>query len=245
MKSLDNFLQTKDSKQLSYTYRRKAREDVNFFPDVSFTSVEVTKLIFETDRLQTLCEYHRKGKHNFNPDTATVLHGQGFKGQSVDKASKVEPPHEDHLHCGCPIHEVAMEFFFWKTTRAFSSNPNLSGSYAMEQLWKFKPSTRSFWNKSFRDYTGLQTEDLVCPDYGTSEYAIRIALTQLHTQVERLKLLRAPIVVQVIFPDTERDVFNQHGIETGMKQAEEYWGELKSNHQVYPLPFIEPTRRRV
>ena len=113
----------------------------------------------------------------------------------------------------------------------------------MEHLGKSKPSTRSFWNKSFRDYTGLQTEDLLCPDYGTSEYAIRIALTQLHTQVERLKLLRAPLVVQVVFPDTEGDGFIQYGIETGMKQAEEYWGELKSNRQVYPLPFIEPTRR--
>lgn len=113
----------------------------------------------------------------------------------------------------------------------------------MGQLWKLKPSTRSFWNKSFRDYTGLQTEDLLCPDYGTSEYAIRIALTQLHTQVERLKLLKAPMVVQVIFPDTQRVDFNQYGIETGMKQAEEYWGELKSNRQVYPLPFIEPARR--
>jgi hypothetical protein len=201
--------------------------------------MEVTKLVFETDRLQMLCEYHRKGKHNFNPDTPTVLHGQGYKGQSVDKASKVEPSHEGHLHCGCPVHEVAMEFFFWKTTRAFSSNPSFSRrSYAMDHLWKFKPSTRSFWNKSFRDYTGLQTEDLLCPDYGTSEYAIRVALTQLHTQVERLKLLRAPLVVQVIFPDTEKD-----GFIPGMEQAGNYWGELNSIRQVFPLPFIEPTRR--
>jgi hypothetical protein len=66
------------------TYRRKARKDVNFFPDASFTSVGVTKLVFETDWLQMLCEYHRKGKHNFKPDTDIVLHGQDFKGQSVD-----------------------------------------------------------------------------------------------------------------------------------------------------------------
>ena len=78
----------KDSKQFSYTYRRKVCEDVNFFPDVSFTSVEVTKLVFETDRLQMLCEYHRKGKHDLNPDTTIVLHGQGFKGQLVDKVCR-------------------------------------------------------------------------------------------------------------------------------------------------------------
>jgi hypothetical protein len=116
-----------------------------------------------------------------------------------------------------------MEFFFWKTTQAFSSNPSLSGrSYAMEHLWKFKPSTRSFWNKSFCDYTGLQTEDLLCPDYGTSEYSICITLTQLHIQIERLKLLRAPLVVQVIFPGTETDDFIQYKVERGMNR--EYHG---------------------
>jgi len=147
---------------------------------------------------------------------------------------------------------VALEYYLWKTTRAFSTNPELAGvSYAMEPLSKFKPSSRSFWNKTLRDYTGLQVEDFIRPDYGTSGFAMRIALAQLHTQAERLKLLGAPVFIQMVFPDMDRDDFPQeiiqYGAETGFftmsKQLEEYWGELKANRQVYPLPFINPTRK--
>jgi hypothetical protein len=143
-----------------------------------------------------------------------------------------------------------MEFFLWKTTRAFSSNPALAGrSYAMEELSKLKPSTRAFWNKSFCDYTGLQTEDLVCPDYGTLQYAIRIALIQLYTQIERLKMLRAPLVVDVVFPDLNNipQELTEYGMESGLfllsQELEAYWGELKTKRLVSPLPFITPTRK--
>jgi hypothetical protein len=101
------------------------------------------------------------------------------------------------------------------------------------------------------NYTGLQTEDFLAPDYGSDMYAMRIALIQLHTQIERLKALRAPLVVQVKFPDMETvnipEEIRQYGIETGLvvtaQQLEQYWCQLKARRQVSPLPFITPTRR--
>jgi hypothetical protein len=121
----------------------------------------------------------------------------------------------------------------------------------MEELSKLKPSTRAFWNKSIRDYTGLQTEDLLSPDYGSDMYTMRIALIQLHTQVQRLKALKAPVVIQAMFPDAEtgnipEDIL-QYGVETGLltmsKELEQYWNELMARCQVFPLPLIPTTSR--
>lgn len=121
----------------------------------------------------------------------------------------------------------------------------------MEDLSKLKPSTRSFWNKSIRDYTGLQTEDLLSVDYGSDTYAIRVALIQLHTQIERLRALRAPVVLQPVFPDIANgnltEDVRQYGIEMEWivtpKELELYWNELQANRQVFPLPMILSTRR--
>jgi hypothetical protein len=250
LKSVERFLKSNDPKDFKFKFRKQAREKLEFFPDASFTSIDVTKLIFESVQSQSLSEYHRKGKDNFKADTVIELFGAGFKGQSVSDSSKLSTLLEGH--CGCPIHEVAMEFFLWNTTRAFSSNPKLAGrSYGMEELSKLKPSTRTFWNKSIRDYTGLQTVDLLSPDYGSNAYAMRLALFQLHTQIERLKALKTPLVVEVKFPDLTNIVgisqeMLQYGIDSGLvntsKALEQYWGEIKATRRVFPLPFIKPTR---
>ncbi|SRR5258705_2127861 len=250
MKSLEMYLKSnpEDPKLFRFKFRKQVREQVDFFPEASFTSVDVSKLVFKSSQQQALCEYHRKGKGStFKADTAIELFGMGFKGESVGDSKQVAEAPEGHLHCGCPTREVALELFLWKTTRAFSSNPKLLGrSYTMEELSKLKPSTRTFWNKSIRDYTGLQVEDFLSPDYGSDAYAMRIALTQLHTQVERLKALRAPVAVELIFPDADDGNYSgnmlQYGMEMGFfvtsKQLEHYWDELKAKRKVFPLPLI-------
>jgi hypothetical protein len=244
-----------DPKLFRFKFRKQTREQVDFFPNASFTSLDVTKLVFMSNQKQALCEYHRKGKAStFKADTPIELFGMGFKGESVSESSQVGEAQDGHLHCGCAIREVAMEFFLWKTTRAFSSNPNLAGrSYTMEDLSKLKPSTRAFWNKSIRDYTGLQVEDFMSPDYGTNQFAIRIAFAQLYTQMERLRALRAPVVIKLIFPDAGNgsipDDMLQYGMESDLdffllsKQLEHYWAELKAKRKVLPLPLISTARK--
>lgn len=244
---MDKYLKTKDQKDFPATFRKQAREQVDFLPDSSFTSIDTTKLIFQSKNSQTLCEYHRKGKAtSYRADTVLQLHGTGFAGRSVKESENVRPAEAGHLHCGCSIQEVALEFFLWKTTRAQSSNPNLANrTFEMEELQKLKPSTRAFWNKLLRDYTGLQTEDFISSDYGSTTYATRIALIQLHAQIERLRALKAPVVVQVVFPDADnRDIPGDlilYADESGMfvtaKQLEQYWNDLKVNRKVSPLPF--------
>jgi len=253
LKSLDIYLKTNNPKDFRPTFRKKTCKDVHYFPDASFTSLDVSRLIFESNQAQTLCEYHRKGKANtFKADTVTELWSMGFKGKSVSTATEVTPPQEGHLHCGCPIREVAMEFFLWKTTCGLSSNPGLAGwIYAMKELAKQKPSTRSFWNKSIRNYTGLQAEDLISPDYGSDLFELCITLIQLHTQIQRLRILDAPVVVHVLFPDADNGNIEAAMVEYGIEaevitkavQLEKYWKELNAKRSVIPLPLITPTRK--
>jgi hypothetical protein len=216
-------------------------------PEASFTSVDLSKTIFESKGSKLfLCEYHRKGKDTtYKNDTIVEFFGTGFKG--IDSDSDKTPPRVGHLHCGCAIDEVILEFFLWKTSRARSSNLAIDKDFAMAGLEKLKPSTRSFWNKSIRDYTGLRTEVFISPDYGSPIYASRLAMIQLHTQIERLKALRAPLMVQLAFPTPEADKdipedLRMYGQETGVYVTGEdmaaEWAKIHGSHPVAPLPFI-------
>jgi len=232
--------------EINFKFRRKARENVKYFPESSYTSADLAKAIFQSRNSQTLCEYHRKSKEStYKTDTIKEFTGMGFQGESVKFAADVGQAHPNHLHCGCPIDEVLLEYFFWKTLRVRSSNPDIDQEYAMTGLEKLKPCTRVFWNKSVRDLTGLETKDFISPDYGSPLYAVRNAMVQLHTQIQRLKALHAPVLVEVVFPPP--DIFDMPaeltmpGLQTGVsltgRQLCEDWKDICEHHQVSPLPM--------
>ena len=241
-------MQTGDIKNIKFAIRRKARENVNYFPESGFTSADLSKCLFQSKNSQTLCEYHRKSKDTaYKSDTLIEFHGMGFRGESVKNAPDVRDPRPNHLHCGCPIDEVVLEYFLWKTTRVRSSNPAVGTDFARSGLERLKPSTRAFWNKSIRDFTGLTTEDFLSKNYGSPLYSCRLAMIQLHTQVQRLKALHAPIMVEVSFPPPDIsqipanliDYGRESGVfVTGEELAEE-WKNICANHRVMPLPLIE------
>lgn len=212
--------------------------------------METISTIFESKRSkQVVCEYHRKGKETTcKADNAFELVGMGFKASIANVSSgDVQPPAmAGHLHCGCPASEVALEFFLWKTSRGFSSNPmNSANVYRMSDLHMLKPSTRAFWNQSLRDYTGLLNEDFFGLDYGEYSYASRIALKQLHTQIERLRMLGAPVNINLEFTDRisidPADDVVAYGLEADSlvmaSGLEEIWKEMRKK-QVVPLPML-------
>ena len=243
-----DYIRTGDIKHIHYKFRREARENVNYFPESSYTSVDFTREVLRSRNNQTLCEYHRKsiGKGTFKNDTIIEFHGMGFQGASAKKSADVLPPRPNHLNCGCPLEEVALEYFFWKTIRVRSSNPAVVTDFARSGLDKLKPSVRAFWNKSIRDYTGLNTNDFLSPNYGSPLYSARIALIQLHTQIQRLKALRAPIMVEVAFPPADISHIpasvGSFGYDEGVyitgEGLAEIWNQISSTRRVSPLPVI-------
>jgi len=200
-RALTKWIQDRDDSGFWFTYRKLVREDVKFLPPAGVISLDLIPAIFASKKnKQIMCEHHRKSKDTaFKRDSAFELVGQIAMKLSADGKEEAFP---GHMHCGCPVAEVALEFFLYKTCRAFSSNPANAGRvYQMTDLHMLKPSTRVFWNQSLRDYTGLCTEDFFAVDYGEPTYATRIALQQLHTQIERLKILGVPIEVGLTFKD--------------------------------------------
>jgi hypothetical protein len=260
LEALKEFVRTGDGKGLSYTLRKNVRENVKYLPQAAFFTMESTPIIFEAKgSKRVMCEYHRKGKDTtFKADTLTELHGMAFKGsksegdlkkgEGVLKKNELQaPPLVGHLHCGCPAIEVALEFLLWKTSEAFSSNPMVAGTvYRMTDLHMLKPSVRAFWNQTLRNYTGLHNADFFGVDYGTPIYAIRLALNQLHVQIERLKVLGAPVNVTMDFTDKVNfnvsDEVVQYGLEVGAimtsAQLEAMWEDI-IKRQVLPLRMLE------
>ena len=63
------------------------------------------------------------------------------------------------------------------------------------------PLFRAFMLQFVCNLTGLQVLDFIHSDYGRSTYAIRLAVIQLHNQVERLRKLG--VKVDVVFGDMD------------------------------------------
>jgi hypothetical protein len=228
--------------------------------------MDTAPLVFESKMTKLLsCEYHRMNK-NFKADTVIELMGMGFKGgedsaqqdgradsaqtegpSSGETSVTLKPPLlPGHFHCGCPATEVALDFFLWKTSRAFSSNPKLAGKvYRSTGLHFVRPSIRAYWNQSLRDYTGLRTEDFFGFDYGNPSYAMRISLIQLHTQIKRLKLLGAPVNITVDIMDqidlNGSDHLLSYNAESGIiptaSDLEDTWKDIVKR-QVVSLPML-------
>ena len=230
--------------------------------------MDTIPLVFESRMTKLLtCGYHRSNR-TFKADSVIELTGMGFQGgpdlegeEGREASAQTEGPSSGetsvasvvkapllpgHFHCGCPATEVALDFFLWKTSRAFSSNPNLAGKvYRSTRLHSVRPSIRAYWNQSLRDYTGLRTKDFFGLDYGNPSYAMRIALIQLHTQIERLKLLGAPVNIAVEFTDrinlSGSDHLLSYNAESGIippaSEFEDTWKGVVER-PVDPLPML-------
>ena len=78
------------------------------------------------------------------------------------------------MHCGCLIDNVLLDFFFWKTVFARSTNPSLR-----DLLWRMgkesTPSTiRAFWVSQFKSLTNLTVDDVynLGPDEAVRQYTL-------------------------------------------------------------------------
>jgi hypothetical protein len=105
-----------------------------------------------------------------------VVKGIGYMKKISKKNNTVEPE-DGHMHCGCAIEDVLMEFLFWKTWTATSTRSNFRVSEGMRD--ELVPARlRAFINQAFKKMTFLTLEDLYSPEYGSLEYEARLRLKQ-------------------------------------------------------------------
>ncbi|KAF9524446.1 hypothetical protein CPB83DRAFT_897844 [Crepidotus variabilis] len=150
------------------------------------------------------CRAHMRGsagrtKKVPDCDSGLELVGIGYAAKPKTKQtgqSEFETPAPGHLHCGCSIESAILDLYLSKTTPIGSTNPD----YDYRQYYRGPPPKgghREMWLTSFKNYTGLDLNDLLVPGYGTPEYEGRLAVTQLYVQARRAQMLGIPVQVVI------------------------------------------------
>jgi hypothetical protein len=91
-------------------------------------SKELALHIFLTVRGNYICRYHQKyrGHEQYDGfDGNYVVKGVSYV-KTISKKGNEIPPKPGHMHCGCAIDDVLMEFMFWKTWTAMSMRPGFN-----------------------------------------------------------------------------------------------------------------------
>ncbi|KDR82239.1 hypothetical protein GALMADRAFT_207525 [Galerina marginata CBS 339.88] len=147
--------------------RRTVREVQEFLPESSYASKEIAVQVHLASSKNFLCRYHSyfRGDSHAGWDCTDRLTGMGYPKRLCSQSNGVFAPKPGHMHCGCGIDEVLLEFFFWKNLTAFSSNPKLSSiSFSMGDREFIPPRLRSFWVNHFKATTGITINDLYSRD---------------------------------------------------------------------------------
>ncbi|KAF8954931.1 hypothetical protein BDZ97DRAFT_1765623 [Flammula alnicola] len=171
--------------------RKMARRYQAFLPEAATYSREVALAFFHTNYNNTKCIFHENNRHPGASEADNInLTGIGHSSTMRSKiCSDPGPQVPGHLSCGCAEDEALYGFYLWKTCKAKSSNVDLPYTYSMDGDYdnRLSPRTRSFWNSSLKDISGLSIDDLYGGwDWGTPAYKANIAMLQFVVQQQRL-----------------------------------------------------------
>jgi hypothetical protein len=103
----------------------------------------------------------------FVPGKPYILRGIPYP-RNVKTAQGAEAA-EGHLHCGCLIDVVLLDFFWWKTWVLHSTRPNLPVSEGL-QGETISPRVRAFFVQAFIEATGMTIDDLYASGIGISGF---------------------------------------------------------------------------
>ncbi|KDR86184.1 hypothetical protein GALMADRAFT_1326095 [Galerina marginata CBS 339.88] len=132
-----------------------------FLPECSHTSREMALAMHWKTPGYYTCRFHKSSY----PDKASFIDGNGVLGGVSFRPSGFgmvtdKPMLDDHMQCGCPIEDVLLEFFLFKTRRARSKNPMYKNHlYGMGRTM-VTPRMRVFICQGFRDDSGLEIQDI-------------------------------------------------------------------------------------
>jgi hypothetical protein len=110
---------------ISLTTRRLARTVQEFVQQAATVSEEVALTMHKTGEGNIICRFHQKCRSDVKHDGLK----DNKKGYSIEGVAFKKTLGGDcqpgHMHCGCAIDDVLLEFIFWKTTSIRSTNPAL------------------------------------------------------------------------------------------------------------------------
>ena len=179
-------------------------ENQTVAPEAATTSCALVLERFTTLPMNVLCPYHQKsdksrkivdGKDGLKfilngvpqprktipPATAKKLKKKALA--LYKQSSQFRDPClcEGFLHCGCPIDEVLMDFYFWKTWNISGVVDGKEVTESMAEQW-LTPRMWAFVVKTFQEATCLTIDDLYSGKLPQWRHQEKI----YHTQLERI-----------------------------------------------------------
>ncbi|KAJ2915827.1 hypothetical protein MD484_g4585, partial [Candolleomyces efflorescens] len=182
-KQIKKYLESGDTKHFSVGTRRLAREIAEFLPEAATTNRDLATLCFLSAQGNYICRYHGHSRWNKECDSAILLVGVGHP-KSI--GSPNPPP--NHMHCGCSIDDVLLDFIFFKTLRISSTNPNLA-QFPQGMLAETVPARiRSFMIELFKTWTGLTVDDLYTHEetWASADHTAAVRTAQIQALIRSM-----------------------------------------------------------
>lgn len=180
--------------------KRAAREVQDFLPESAFLSKEIALTFHRASTKNFQCRFHTKNRGHTQHDAIGVFVGVGYGKQ----LSQTAPP--NHMHCGCEINDILLEYYIWKTLTTVSSNPSFSNTkYPMNDDDILHPRIRRFWIHLWKEFTGLTIDDIYGEDAGTSGWIKRLGARSMVMQAMRLTVEGHPLSLKHPTPQHAQD----------------------------------------
>ncbi|KDR73873.1 hypothetical protein GALMADRAFT_212113 [Galerina marginata CBS 339.88] len=231
-------------KNIEVGIRRAGRDVQQFLPESAHLSIEVAIIFHLTSARNMVCRYHQRhrARTHHQHDTVISLAGVGYPRKLSSTDHEVPPP-AGHMNCGCAVDDVLFEYFIWKTSSAFSTNPKLaSTNYFMGDNDFVAPKIRRFWVQQWKDATCLTINDIYGNDTDTAGWIPRLAALSVIRQVSKLKGLGYAIRLDWTSEEGEMDVNKLIGEKTVAYTARELqWIQYLRDPASPPDPLLEFT----
>ncbi|KAF8869957.1 hypothetical protein BD779DRAFT_1479300 [Infundibulicybe gibba] len=169
--AIATYIKSNGKKKLPSGLRRQIREVQELLPEAATTSFALALSIFYT--------ISSKNRNHYQRD--------GFEGEYLVKGPAYEKdydadPQPGHMHCGCSINVVLMEFYFWKTWTITSTHLDKKKRYKESMRDEVVPARlRGFFVQAYMEATCLTLGDLyeLGGETETTEYKKRLRERQM------------------------------------------------------------------
>ncbi|KAF9531636.1 hypothetical protein CPB83DRAFT_833314 [Crepidotus variabilis] len=212
-KAFATYLNSGGSKHYNHTFRRTILTLQQAVPEAATTTREAAMMIHRNSRSNLVCRLHvisRRFPRDGQVHQGSQVHGIAHRSISGTKNQPLPAP-PNHMHCGCSVEDVLIEFYIWKTSKIRSTNPalQLDGEPLFEGMGEMiiRPRLRSFIVGIFRGFSGLSLDDLytgVGNSIEEEDYKRRLRVTQAVNFVAFLKESGVPAELTISAPPAEK-----------------------------------------
>ncbi|EAU90058.1 hypothetical protein CC1G_08331 [Coprinopsis cinerea okayama7 len=194
LEAIAKFQRTKNPSVIPQRIREMVRESQGYLVESAITSREVAIEFHRSTRNNYVCRLHRLRRGGRPPVDGIVpgrfntVEGTAYKNDTgtKDKPADAKP---GHMHCGCAIDHVLLDFLLWKLVKIKSTNPKYSN--IKEGLSKkdiFTGRQRTFVFTALSRLANLSIDDFynTGAEFGTLEWEVALLHRQMNRAMARL-----------------------------------------------------------